>query len=213
MTLTTFRSISQPEFAAIGNGPIVSRFMTANWVSGTHWMHSSVKANSFPRPLQTHGNVGQIFFGTKLSLVITSGPISPVADMKRSSYLWARIYLNGCNVMDDPFGWDLLDAAGSVFLKRGGGTVFAQAGAGRPLISVVMCIILGNVVFGLGARWSVHRSQRGLGSCYAYQARCRSAMESAGAILPKECGPTTAGASSSRVSGRHSYTSPRPFPA
>lgn len=84
---------------------------------------------------ETHGNVGQIFFGNQ---AVTGNHFRTYfagrGYEKIFSYLWARIYLNGCNVMDDPFGWDLLDAAGSVFLKRGGGTVFAQAGAGRPLI-------------------------------------------------------------------------------
>ena len=93
---------------------------------------------------ETHGNVGQIFFGNQ---AVTGNHFRTYfagrGYEKIFSYLWARIYLNGCNVMDDPFGWDLLDAAGSVFLKRGGGTVFAQAGQAAPLFSVVMCIILG----------------------------------------------------------------------
>jgi len=50
------------------------------------------------------------------------------------SYWHCRIYFNGCNIADNPKCWDFLDAAGSVFLKRGGGIVFAQTKVGRTMM-------------------------------------------------------------------------------
>ena len=48
-------------------------------------------------------------------------------------YFHSRIYFNGCNVADDPSGWDFLDTAGSIFLKMFGGVTFAQTKPGYVL--------------------------------------------------------------------------------
>ena len=90
----------------------------------------------FARALfETHGSSGAIYFGgdsidAKRMRHLTSRGYDRIF-----SFLWCRIYFNGCNVADDPDGWDFLDAAGNVFLKRGGGHVFAQTkkGYGIPL--------------------------------------------------------------------------------
>jgi len=90
----------------------------------------------FSRALfETHGSSGRIYFGDDA----ISGDTFRTYYAGRGyesifSYLFCRIYFNGCNVADDPNGWDLLDAAGSVFLRRGGGSVFAQTQIGRPII-------------------------------------------------------------------------------
>lgn len=90
----------------------------------------------FSRALfETHGNVGTIFFESE---AITGDTWRSFYNNrgyeKIFSFWWCRIYFNGCNVADNPSGWDFLDAAGSVFLRRGGGRVFAQTGVGRPII-------------------------------------------------------------------------------
>ena len=83
---------------------------------------------------ETHGSTGAIYFGGE---AVTGADFRGWAGRgyeRIFSYLWARIYFNGCNVADSPNGWDFLDGAGSIFLKRGGGTTFAQTGVGRPII-------------------------------------------------------------------------------
>jgi hypothetical protein len=92
--------------------------------------------HQFGRALfETHGSTGAIYFGGQ---AITGsdfrGYFADRGYERIFSYLWARIYFNGCNVADAPNGWDFLDGAGSLFLKRGGGTAFAQTGLGRPII-------------------------------------------------------------------------------
>jgi hypothetical protein len=84
---------------------------------------------------ETHGDSGSIQFNGE----------DVTADTLMTSYVFknyekifpyfnARIYFNGCDVADDPNGWKFLDAAGSIFLRIGGGTTFAQTGLGRPII-------------------------------------------------------------------------------
>jgi hypothetical protein len=90
----------------------------------------------FSRALfETHGSSGAIFFGDQYVTGSTFRTYYAGRGYERIfPYVFSRIYFNGCNVADNPYGWDLLDAAGSVFLRRGGGTVFAQTGVGRPII-------------------------------------------------------------------------------
>lgn len=83
---------------------------------------------------ETHGSTGAIYFGGQ---AVTGhdfrGYFAGRGYERIFSYLWARIYFNGCNVADAPNGWEFLDGAGSLFLKRGGGTAFAQTKVGRPI--------------------------------------------------------------------------------
>jgi hypothetical protein len=91
---------------------------------------------SFRRALfETHGSTGAISFGGEKVTGDTFRTLYNNRGYERIfNYMWARIYFNGCNVADDPKGWDFLDAAGKVFLRLGGGTTFASTGVGRPII-------------------------------------------------------------------------------
>jgi hypothetical protein len=96
-----------------------------------------VKRNlTFSRALfETHGQSGAIFFaGQRIDGETWRNYFSGRGYERIFPYLRCHIYFNGCNVADDPNGWDFLDAAGSVFLKRCGGVVFAQTGLGRVII-------------------------------------------------------------------------------
>jgi len=79
---------------------------------------------------ETHGNVGMIFFKGEFldgqRLTVFFGGRGYEAIFPRRS----RIYFNGCNIADDDKGWDLLDAAGQMFLRLGGGETFAQTRLG-----------------------------------------------------------------------------------
>jgi len=90
----------------------------------------------YPRALfETHGSSGAIYFGNdKINANMMKHNFAGKGYDRIFPYLWSRIYFNGCNVADDPDGWDFLDAAGSVFLRRGGGIVFAQTEVGRPIV-------------------------------------------------------------------------------
>jgi len=55
-----------------------------------------------------------------------------------------RIYFNGCNVGDEEIGLEFLETAGSIFLKRGGGEVFAMDNKG---------VFFDKVVSGLTLPW------------------------------------------------------------
>jgi hypothetical protein len=82
---------------------------------------------------ETHGSTGTIYFGEDpITGDVFRGWTS--RGYNKIFGMWARIYFNGCNVADDPDGWDFLDGAGKLFLSRGGGQTFAQTGAGRPIL-------------------------------------------------------------------------------
>jgi len=89
---------------------------------------------SFSRALfETHGSSGSIYFGGESITGDTFRTFYNARGYDRLfSYLFCRIYFNGCSVADNPYGWDLLDAAGAVFLRLGGGAVFAQTEPGYP---------------------------------------------------------------------------------
>jgi hypothetical protein len=94
------------------------------------------KRREFARCIfETHGESGTIYFGRER---ITGDTFRTFYNKrgyeKLFPYLWSRIYFNGCNIADIPNGWDFLDGAGSVFLKLGGGSTFAQTEVGRPVI-------------------------------------------------------------------------------
>ena len=90
----------------------------------------------FSRALfETHGSSGSISFGKDR----IDGRVWRIVFKNKGyesifPYYHSRIYFNGCNVADNPHGWDFLDSAGSVFLKRTGGVAFAQTGVGRPIM-------------------------------------------------------------------------------
>jgi hypothetical protein len=90
----------------------------------------------FSRALfETHGSTGKIYFGGDE----ISGRTFKLSFAGRSyhtifPFMNTRIYFNGCNVADEPEGWDFLDSAGGLFLRTGGGVTFAQTGLGRPII-------------------------------------------------------------------------------
>jgi hypothetical protein len=92
------------------------------------------KGVTFQRCLfETHGSSGSISFGhDALDGRVFRGWAS--RGYNRIFELHSRLYFNGCNVADDPWGWDFLDGAGKCFLSRGGGVSFAQTGVGRPII-------------------------------------------------------------------------------
>jgi hypothetical protein len=91
------------------------------------------EGKTFARCLfETHGNVGRIAFnGQRLDANGLNAWFANRGYEKIFPYLWTRIYFNGCNISDNNGGWDFLDAAGRIFLRLGGGTTFAQTGAGR----------------------------------------------------------------------------------
>jgi hypothetical protein len=81
----------------------------------------------------THGSSGSIRFGRdRIDGNVFRGWSS--RGWNRLFAYHSRIYFNGCNVADDPWGWDFLDGAGKCFLSRAGGVTFAQTGVGRPII-------------------------------------------------------------------------------
>ncbi|MBK8810966.1 MAG: hypothetical protein IPN69_09580 [Acidobacteria bacterium] len=82
---------------------------------------------------ETHGNKSMIFFGDDyINASIIHNWFTNRGWERIFPYVGARIYFSGCSIADDPGGgWDFLDAMGSVFLKLGGGKVFASTGAGR----------------------------------------------------------------------------------
>jgi hypothetical protein len=85
--------------------------------------------------IETHGTSGTFYFGDDyVNGSIIRNWFTNRGFEKIFPFIGSRIYLNGCNIADNPLGWDLLDAMGSVFLKLGGGEVFAQTDVGRPVI-------------------------------------------------------------------------------
>jgi hypothetical protein len=107
------------------------------------------KRKEFARAIfETHGSSGSISFGGER---ITGDTFRTFYNNrgyeKLFPYLWSRIYFNGCNVADNPNGWDFLDGAGSVFLKLGGGFVFAQTDVGRPVIFTGHVVHFGDSTF------------------------------------------------------------------
>lgn len=90
--------------------------------------------------IQTHGNDGCIFFGNQAgNKQIDVNVLKTFAGRKYDSLFGynARIYFNGCTVANGDKGWNFLETAGSVFLRRMGGTTFGHTKLGRPLIPVV----------------------------------------------------------------------------
>jgi hypothetical protein len=89
---------------------------------------------------ETHGGPGLITFGgARITAKTLTNYFSRRGYERIFPYYGSKIYFNGCNVADssqkDPQkGWEFLDAAGSVFLKLGGGFTMAQTGAGYPII-------------------------------------------------------------------------------
>ena len=90
----------------------------------------------FSRALfETHGSSGAIFFGSdRITGATWKSFFNGRGYEKIFPYYHSRIYFNGCNVADDPHGWNFLDGAGSVFLKMAGGVAFAQTEVGRPIV-------------------------------------------------------------------------------
>ncbi|HEY3621145.1 MAG TPA: hypothetical protein VGL12_01890 [Roseiarcus sp.] len=86
--------------------------------------------------VETHGNVGAIFFDDERvdesNLVQLYG--NRGYENIFSHVMANKIYFNGCYIADDGGGWQFLDTVGRVFLRRAGGVVMAQTGAGRHLL-------------------------------------------------------------------------------
>jgi len=82
----------------------------------------------------THGRSGSIRFGKKS---ITAEYWRGVTNRGWSRLVTnnARVYFCGCNVAAEDAGWDFLDAASQVFLKPGGGEIWATTtyAWGNPL--------------------------------------------------------------------------------
>jgi len=83
---------------------------------------------------ETHGSPGVIGFGDES---ICAGWLRENLKTRHYETLClpdTKVYFNGCNVAEGDEGWDFLEAAGEVFLRTEGGTVFGQnsLGWGNP---------------------------------------------------------------------------------
>ncbi len=97
---------------------------------------------------ETHGNSGVIFFnGQALNAEKLRTTYTGMGYEKIFPFWNTRIYFNGCNVADDPNGWEFLDAAGRIFLQKGGGVTFAATELGRM-------ILLTGHIYHIGSRTS-----------------------------------------------------------
>jgi hypothetical protein len=96
--------------------------------------------------VETHGNVGAIFFNNQS---VDVGNLVQLCGNRGYENIFPnlmsnKIYFNGCDIADDGRGWDFLDMVGRVFLRRGGGIVMAQSGPGRLLLPWTM--LTGHVI-------------------------------------------------------------------
>jgi hypothetical protein len=95
--------------------------------------------HEFRRALfETHGSPGTIYFGGEpINAKTWKTSFAGRGYERIFPYYLCKILFNGCRVAEDgknEKGWDFLDAAGSVFLKIGGGVTMAQTGVGHPII-------------------------------------------------------------------------------
>ena len=131
----SFRNLSIP---GLGPGKNIHQVPVTDGILGLREaLDKLVKDGlSFSRALfETHGHSGSIAFaGEPIDGKTWKSYFSGRGYENIFCYYYSRIYFNGCNVADDPYGWDFLDGAGSVFLKLGGGVTFAQTGVGRPIL-------------------------------------------------------------------------------
>ncbi len=79
---------------------------------------------------QTHGASGNIEFNGRTIWDSTLKRDFAGRNYHKLFPFYTRIYFDGCNVAADPFGTQLLDAAGEVFLRLGGGEVFGWTSYG-----------------------------------------------------------------------------------
>ncbi|MGH6928215.1 MAG: hypothetical protein ACREEV_07855 [Dongiaceae bacterium] len=75
----------------------------------------------------THGNKGMIFFADSHNYV----DVERLGKLAGRGYerifpTFSRIYFTGCNVAESDAGWAFLRKAGEIFLRLGGGYVFAH---------------------------------------------------------------------------------------
>jgi hypothetical protein len=80
--------------------------------------------------IETHGGPGEIRFNDEFVDAAMLRVHFGAMDFSRLFPLYTRMYFNGCNVAENGAGWNFLEAAGSIFLKAGGGEVFAHTSAG-----------------------------------------------------------------------------------
>lgn len=81
--------------------------------------------------VETHGGPGFIKFNDEKVYDITLRD-QFTANYRRLFPMYTRMYFNGCSVADggDFLGWGFLEMAGAIFLKAGGGQVFAHTSPG-----------------------------------------------------------------------------------
>jgi hypothetical protein len=104
--------------------------------------------------IQTHGSSGCIKFND-LSIFDTFLKSKFAGkNFHRLFPAYTRIYFDGCNVAADPFGWDFLEAVGSIFLRLSGGEVFGHTDPGYG-ITFDLPFIGGNPIGG----HTIHGSQ------------------------------------------------------
>ena len=129
-------SVRNFSIPGLGPGKNIHQVPVSDGISGLRRALDQLvrDGRSYSRALfETHGNSGSITFNGERIDGETWRNYYSGRRYESIFSLWgpSRIYFNGCNIADDPLGWDFLDAAGSVFLKRGGGVVFAQTDVGR----------------------------------------------------------------------------------
>jgi hypothetical protein len=106
--------------------------------------------------VETHGNVGRIAFDDEKVDAIDVAQLLGNRGYENifPNPMVNKIYFNGCYIADNGGGWEFLDAVGRVFLRKSGGVVMAQTGAGRVLPG-----------------WSLltgHVTHIGADTCYSY---------------------------------------------
>ncbi len=120
---------------------VLDRFVSENRMFGRAVFH-------------THGNEGFISFGDeKGNRVISTDILKTTFSGRKYETLFAynaRIYFNGCKVAGSEKGWQFLEAAGSTFRGRFGGTTFGHTENGRPLTPFLG--VFGGVV-GIALMW------------------------------------------------------------
>lgn len=100
--------------------------------------------------IQTHGNSGMIFFNHQ---ALTATGLRAQFAGKGYDVLfptYTRIYFDGCNVAEGDSGKNFLATSGSIFLRSGGGEVFAYESLGTAMPSWVPFIAGHTVHFNAG---------------------------------------------------------------
>lgn len=118
-------------------------------------LDSLVGGRTYNRILfETHGSPGRLYFGTASidAAWVTTNMLNRNYDTISPGS--TRIYFNGCNVTEGSSGSLFMRAIASVFLTRGGGSVFGHTSVGLEI--PIYSSLTGHVVHLSGERKTIY---------------------------------------------------------